>query len=229
MATTTRWIAQGKELAETYLKTTTIGAKPQGSDLPIKELAKSVDMENKPDDDPYGIPISASLGIALIADFQKIIKPMKNFFNAPNKQNLVNLFSAQESFTPKERSEESVDLVALLLRSSAITIDKNILLKTLSQPACEGVRFYLCKKMVDGVPYLSLVTVGVTAEGQDLHYEYDPKKAGENKITEGDVDTSSLVGEYGSPPPPKNFKLGENVNGFDDKFVLLKYAEDLIK
>src|ERR1700752_2897767 len=77
-------------------------------------------------------------------------------------------------------------LIELLRNSFAVTMDKSILLKTLSQPECEGIRYYLAMKRrpenqykqkdeveltdSEGKPVkLTLVTVGVDKVGTDLH------------------------------------------------------------
>ncbi len=200
---------RGKALSEDYkpgnIKTT------DDAIIGIYETPNSVHMGDgaigEKYDEPYGIPITAELGIGLIADLQYLIQPIAS---ATTKEN----FSA--SIT-----DESFETLKELLRySSAITIDKNVLLKTISQPGCEGIRFYLCKKVVDDASYLSLVTVGVTFDGQDLHYKYTPDKL-QNGLKEAALPTSSLVSEYGSPPPPSTLAMAEAVS---DKFALLKYA-----
>jgi hypothetical protein len=103
----------------------------------------------------------------------------------------------------------------LIEGSFAVTLDKSVLLKTISQPKCEGVRFYLCvKKGEKGEDLLSLVTVGVDENGKDLLYEY----------TEGtsvaDIPTRSLIAEYGYPPGRLQ-QSGPAV----DPFVLFKFSQ----
>ena len=200
---------KGKSLSEDYtpgnIKTT------DDTIIGIYETPCSVQMGDgatgeKPAE-PYGIPITAELGIGLIADFQYLIQP-------------IVAAATKESFSAAITDESFETLQELLRHSSAITIDKNVLLKTLSQPGCEGIRFYLCKKVIDGASYLSLVTVGVTSDGQDLHYEYKPDRL-QNGLKEAALPTSSLVSEYGSPPPPRTVALA---NAVSDKFALLKYA-----
>jgi len=200
---------KGKSLSEDYtpgnIKTT------DDAIIGIYETPCSVQMGDvavggKPAE-PYGIPITAELGIGLIADLQYLIQP-------------IVAAATKESFSAAITDESFETLQELLRHSSAITIDKNVLLKTLSQPGCEGIRFYLCKKVIDGASYLSLVTVGVTSDGQDLHYEYKPDRL-QNGLKEAALPTSSLVSEYGSPPPPRTVALA---NAVSDKFALLKYA-----
>jgi hypothetical protein len=200
---------RGKSLAEDYrpgnIKTT------DGAIIGIFETPGSVRMGDgvtgEQPAEPYGIPITAELGIGLIADLQYLILP-------------IAAADTKESFTAAITDESFETLKQLLRHSSAITIDKNVLLKTLSQPGCEGIRFYLCKKIIEDASYLSLVTVGVTSDGQDLHYEYTPGKL-QSGLKEAALPTSSLVSEYGSPPPPSTLALADAVS---DKFALLKYA-----
>ncbi len=210
------WKTEAKTLAADY-KAGDIIKPVMDDNLQIFETPMSVDMEEgKGDNQPYGIPIHAKLGIALIADFQAILSQLLAKLQSPEITNLLDIGLSD-------------NLAELLLRSSAITIDKNVLLKTLSQPGCEGVRFYLCKKVLDEADgkqtaYASLVTVGVDAVGKDLHYEYKPG-ALRDGLVGADVTTTSLVTEFGGPPPPRSF-AGATTEAFSDKFVLLKYAEE---
>ena len=104
------------------------------------------------------------------------------------------------------------ELKHLIEGSFAITFDKNVLLKTISQPKCEGVRFYLCLKQAEQQEdVLSLVTVGVDANGKDLLYEFQPG------IPVEDIQTRSLIAEYGYPPP----RLQQSGPALDP-FVLFK-------
>jgi len=86
-------------------------------------------------------------------------------------------------------------------------------LKTLSQPECEGIRYYLAMKRTkddkgkdlpelldsQGKPVkLTLVTVGVNKQGFDLHFKFDPDK---HKTTEiPDIENESLCTEYPRTP-----------------------------
>ena len=215
---TPRWKTNARILADDYA-TGRVRTKDV-SDFEIAENPRSVDMEEAEtsvEGDPYGIPVSAKLGIALIASFQALIASLREKLGS---NNLSELFTEEQADT----------LTDLLTRSSAITIDKNVLLKTLSQPGCEGVRFYLCKKMVADAgkekAYISLVTVGVDEKGQDLHYEYIEDRMQSGLLAANLVNTS-LVSEYGSPPPPRSTAFA--IEKFDNKFALLKYALDEAK
>ncbi len=193
------WKTEGKELPADYKPGSFL---PQDAiDITVMETPLSFNIDpDDPDPKPAGIPVSAKLAIALIADFQHQLE-----------------------------SKETGELVEMLKRSSAITIDKNTLLKTIAQPGCEGIRFYPCKKIVelaDGTKqsFISLATVGVDINGKDLHYEF-VKDALAKGLTNADVTNTSLVTEYGYPPPPPKTTTVSGATGFDDKFVLLQYAK----
>ena len=190
----------------------------------------------------FGVPINARLAIKLISNLWQCIKGKEceagldesnGSLQDRNKQMVANIKTQFENGNKdavidviNELQEKIAHadywLDELLMNSFAITFDKSMLLKTLSQPECEGVRFYLCMKE-DGyklVPeqhgVLSLVTVGVDKFGKDLHFEYNPEL---HKT--GAVEDASLTEEYGSSPHMLTFKL-------DDErlkpFVLFKYA-----
>jgi hypothetical protein len=198
-----RWKTDGKELPSNYIPGDFEAA--DAIDIPVEETAMSVDMEaGSTDKKPYGIPVSAKLAIALIADFQDLIQPAAG--------------------------GEADELKKLLIRSSAITIDKNGLLKTLSQPGCEGIRFYLCKKVLtledsSKESFASLVTVGVDANGKDLHYNFIKEKLSSGLVA-ANISSTSLVSEYSTPPPPRTMVAAASL---DDRLVLLDYALEQVK
>jgi len=136
---------------------------------------------------PFGIAIDAPLAVSMIKALREIV----------SKQPADN------------------QLRQLIEGSFAITLDKSVLLKTISQPKCEGIRFYLCvKKSEKGEDLLSLVTVGVDEKGKDLLYEYK-----EGTLV-ADIPTRSLLAEYGYPPG-KLQQSGPTL----DPFVLFKFSE----
>ena len=194
------WKTDGKELPADYKPGSFVAR--DAIDITVMEtpLSFNIDPED-PDPKPAGIPISAKLGVALIADFQHQLE-----------------------------SKETGELVDMLKRSSAITIDKNTLLKTISQPGCEGIRFYPCKKTVelaDGTKqsFVSLVTVGVDINGKDLHYDF-VKGALAKGLAAAGVTNSSLITEYGYPPPPP-YNKNSSVT-LDNRWVLLEYAKEQV-
>lgn len=144
---------------------------------------------------PYGVAVDAPLGVQLIRNFWERLK--------------------------QEVPDEKSWVRTTLQQSRAITLDKNVVLKVLSQPRSEGVRFYLClKKPSSGPEVLSLVAVAVDADGKDLLYEYneDIHKAGIANIP-----TTSLIAEYGHPPGA----MEEQDTSGMDPFVLFRYSENI--
>ena len=136
---------------------------------------------------PYGIPVDAPLGVTLI-----------------------------KALWERVEGADADTLRKMLQGSFAITLDKNVLLKTISQPRCEGVRFYLCLKQSDNKEdLLSLVTVGVDEAGKDLLYEY------KDGVPVAEVPTRSLVAEYGHPP----YLMSQANSAALDPFVLFKYSQ----
>ena len=83
--------------------------------IEITEEGRSVSMG--PGEEPYGVAVDAPLAVQLIRNFWKKFRS-----EAPEKTWLRTTFE----------------------QSRAITFDKNILLKILSQPKSEGIRFYFC-------------------------------------------------------------------------------------
>jgi hypothetical protein len=162
-------------------------------EIPITELSRSVSMGDG--DLPYGLPVDAPLGVQLIRNLSEQLR--------------------------KEAPDEKSWVRRLFEQTPAVTLDKNILLKILSQPKSEGIRFYPClKKNSDGTDLLSLVAVAVDAEGKDLLYDYNPDihRSGIQNIP-----TTSLVAEYGHPPGVAE----ENDTAGLDPFVLFRYSENI--
>ncbi|MBS1486907.1 MAG: hypothetical protein JST43_04900 [Bacteroidetes bacterium] len=188
----------------------------------VQEYAKSVVVP--PDKDtahPYGIPIEATLAINLISDFHLLLGEFKDVFIKGGTLETKLKTEKMDSFYKSINT-----LVQILRRSCAITIDKNVLLKTLSQPGCEGLRFYLCKKSNEGKDYVSLVTVGVDSNGKDHLYDYTPQ----SKQKTVSVETTSLTSEYGFPPGGGSKKSFESLSLreiYGEPYPLLNYALDI--
>ena len=165
----------------------------------------------------YGKPIDGTLAIHLMGDLLKKL----------NEDLDLNI---ADSLFPKNHENLTVTkswLIELLKVSFGITFDKHIILKILSQPKCEGMRYYLCLKnqknpdtgnMQD---FLSLVLVGVDAQGKDLLY------TGTKLGDDGSIMTQSLTAEYGHPPPPPPPPDPPLLQ--DERYVLLRLAEQLLK
>ena len=140
-----------------------------------------------PEGGPYGVAIDAPSAVSMIKALRDLVS----------------------------KQPDSNELKGVMQSSFAITFDRNLLLKTISQPKCEGVRFYLClKKTEKGEDLLSLVTVGVDAGGKDLLYEYSEGTQVQ------DIATRSLVAEYGFPPG-----VLQQSSPSIDPFVLFKFSE----
>jgi hypothetical protein len=226
-----RWTA----LKARFKKADTRG-RYEEKELPIQEYCKCMDMpDDRTKDQPFGIPITPDLAITLISDFFYLLdhphgKPRldgelspigKKFFEGRDIQAHDFTDVDIESFIQAVNS-----LVNVLRRSCAITIEKNVLLKTLSQPGCEGLRFYLCKKNVNSTDYMSLVTVGVDDKGHDLLYKYIKYPPDSPGPIADAVTPHSLVSEYSHPPGSgiiEDTPLGEV---YKDHYVLLNYALD---
>jgi hypothetical protein len=182
-----------------YTKPARPGAPPTtDANIEIPESEESV--INMPDGNPiFGEPVDARLAVYYIKTLWETVKP-----------------------------EESKSwLYALLDNSFGITIDKSILLKTLSQPGCEGMRFYLAMRDSQGgnpsLPgVLTLVTVGVDSKGTDLNFSYN----GEITFTDDipDVENLSLCTEY--PHVSVNIPDKDNPNSPGlAPYVLYQYAK----
>jgi hypothetical protein len=150
----------------------------------------------------FGVPIDADLAVHLI----------KNGLS--NEGNILFDQHIKEEVAKKKNDQSENFTLGVLTLLYGITFDKTIVLKILSQPNCEGLRAYLCAR-IDGE--VSLVLVGVDANGFDLNY--DPG-IGNSKAAQ--TPTNSLIVEYGYPPGPSviNKKNGE----IDNHYVLLKIA-----
>lgn len=121
--------------------------------------------------------------------------------------------------------EDATDVV--LRNSLAITADKGSLMKALSQPGCEGLRFYQCVSGDSGSDprKLSLVILAVDGESSDLGYDFDPSFRKEiDKIP-----TRSFTAEYNKTSGPLDFYHLDNSNNDLKPYVLLKYALNATK
>ncbi len=196
---TTKWNTPGKILdANTSGQLPVPPADPiiDGT-VPVTETGTSFSFPSASNPTKAGVPVDANLGVYLI---KKLFKSFADIINGP-----------------ASLSENEKYLLDLFLHSRAITIDKNSLLKTISQPGCEGIRFYLCAKPnineAPGEPkqFLSLVTAGIDIDGKDLGYEFKSQTNTEVANDVFKVDTISLLSEFAAPPPAGVF-AGEEAN-----------------
>lgn len=230
-----RWTAKGFKF-----KISSGTLQPEPTDIVVMECPRSVSMDKGKY--AYGQFISANLAITLIHNLHKrLFENYTSFFKLLNQRftkEIGDRKTKEEQLFSKAFEEFQESIKTIIDRSAAITIDKNIILKTLSQPECEGMRFYLCiKSPIEGnanrKDYISLVTVGVDKTGQDLFYKYKPENVGKDETLESlAVDDQSATGEYGHPPGTKLGviqALEKKNSSFDNRFVLLKYAIEKIK
>ena len=201
----------------------------------------------------YGLPIHARLAVFYIRKLWQELENKKLLSIHEDTRRFFNVIRGHfdkksEGFKREEflkelevmdrRWREANDwLIELLRNSFAVTMDKSILLKTLSQPDCEGIRYYLAMKRrpdiqskekhdieltdSEGKPVkLTLVTVGVDKVGTDLHYNFNPKFHTTETIP--DIENESLCTEYPRTPGiAEKFKV--NLPALEP-YVLFKYA-----
>lgn len=155
--------------------------------IAVKEGPPNVHIENM-SSAMYGQPITAKLAVELMAN---LIRLLQDNHQLPQLKHLIEA-------------------------ALGITFDRSMLLKILSQPQCEGLRFYPCVKVLNGTQYFSLVVVGVDALGFDLNYTaVDPGK----KLNVKDLDGGSLTSEYAHPP--------DTFESFRPNFILHGYASKI--
>jgi hypothetical protein len=202
-----KWIAKGK-LYDQSSK----GKNPsRKGNISIPECKCDIDMGTN---DVFGEPVDAKLAVYFISKLWNEIgdRALKNYkrFN----QGLIPGHGAAGELIKSDLNEKESDvelawtsgqLVNLLSYSAAITVSRSMLLKTLSQPACAGVRFYLALKNKeqetssrpndghDDVVF-TLVMVGVDKDGVDLNFGKI-----QNPIATPVLKNESLSGEYPAP------------------------------
>ncbi|MVN23272.1 hypothetical protein [Mucilaginibacter arboris] len=180
----------------------------ENGEIDIFEECRSVNMDSK--QKPYGRPIDADTAVHLISNYIKFVEEAFPHLNLKSE----NLSAEHLDFV-------DTTLIDIFKVSYGITYDKNILLKLLSQPKCEGIRSYLCLREPKKNPHISLVLVGVDCDGNDLHYRKKDtiKKNSSNGIDE--ITTQSLTGEFAHPPESS---LEKKLT--DPRYALLKMAND---
>ena len=159
--------------------------------------------------DPFGIPISTGLAVMLI----------KNMLDELNK--------SEHGFLTQFREGEQDVIRELLLNSMGITFDKSQLLRIISQPKCEGVRFYhaLRKNNEGESDSTTLVCVGVDKDGYDLNYKKDSVEEQQSISVREKKTCESLVDDWGHPPGSGGFisPLADKLS--NPRYVLWRMAE----
>ncbi len=201
----------------------------------------------------YGLPIHARLAIFYIRklwqelekkqllsiheDTRKFFNVLRGHFDKKSEGFKREEF-LKELEVMEDRWKEANDwLIELLRNSFAVTMDKSILLKTLSQPECEGIRYYLAMKRRPENQYiqknevdltdserksvkLTLVTVGVDKVGTDLHFQFHSDLHSRETIP--DIENDSLCTEYPRTPGiAEKYKI--NLPAIEP-YVLYRYA-----
>ncbi|WP_428328736.1 hypothetical protein [Mucilaginibacter sp.] len=240
--TNTNWSIKGKKFNPNDPDNPT-----PGMDLTIPETNPCIVMPDH--SGAFGTPIDADLAVRFIYNFYMKFSTIFHPSHAEDFKESLDKLSTDElkdiALKAKEFHQDVVNL------NYGMTLDKNIASKILSQPGCEGLRFYLCAKADENV---SLVVLGVDCEGFDLNYktgsntiysENDnndgvlPQKPGARTLQS--VAMNSLIGEYVTPPytilledmPLLNsnaeLKTADTENDGLDRFVLLNIATQPIK
>jgi len=212
-----KWVGLGKQLNVSPEKRVNEKDPVKEGMVHIQENDKSFIMRGYESAPPAGITIDANLAVYFIKKFHDKLnsEPFLNF--------LKKGFSTS-SITEIENAEITKWLKNLLIFSRAISVDKNILMKVLSQPGCEGVRYYLGLKQNDAFDpsvgetlknpkqVMVLVLVGIDKDGKDLNYSFDPEIRSSVQSGVYDVTNTSVTGEYNYPPPPNNFTKENSEN-----------------
>jgi hypothetical protein len=204
-----RWTAYGRHLVKNLhgtLEPTTETENP----LDIREELNNIKMGDGTKG-PFGIPISTGVAVTLI----------KNMLEALEKAG-HGLFGLIDK---KDNKDSGSDIIKqLILNSMGVTFDKSQILRIISQPKCEGVRFYhaLRKNKKGEDDSVTLVLVGVDKNGFDLNYKgkkFNSRTGRQNNTCE------SLVDDWGHPPGSGIFDLVTKDKGKNPRYVLLRMAE----
>jgi hypothetical protein len=190
---------------------------PDEKEIPIPEEDGDISMDPPPsggkapipkDSDHFGLPIDADLAVHFI---QNLLPDALGFLDKDLKRD----GESSDELADDQNINKLLFADKLINLTYGITFDKNIILKILSQPGCEGLRCYLCSRKEESKKdHYSLVLVGVNRYGYDLNFD---------KIDTSDtesVKTQSLIAEYGYPPNGKTLK--DIVK--DPHYVLLNLA-----
>jgi hypothetical protein len=171
---------------------------------------------------PLGRPIDANMAVRFIYNFIHDYKTIYSHHEFENFDDMLNSLGKDELKRLVISGRNFTEMVADL--NCAMSLDKNMALKILSQPGCEGLRFYLCERPKDidenniqnaddNQNEISLVVVGFDSTGHDLNYWQSkavtykegtprntivPGQQGSKAIT--NIEMKSLNVEYVTPP-----------------------------
>lgn len=198
--------------------------------LTIEEDATTLIIPNS--EGPYGEPLSTGVAVHLIRNMYDIVKESNKVIDkiqdklSPNKKDddPLGFF-----LTPEEL--ETLEFLKKLIRDSmAITFDKSQILRLISQPGCEGIRFYQALRVVNDKKVMTLVAVGLNRHACDLNYATtnDDGSFAYKPNDHSDDTCQSLVLDWAHPPGGTTGGPGVNDTdkwNIDPMFVLLKLAE----
>lgn len=218
--------------------------------IPQTDLCVTMPDSNR----PLGRPVEVNVALEYIANF---VSNFQLVYDPPGLENIEKLLG-DPTVKALDLYINKVQKLAgkIMDLNYAMSLDRNVILKMLSQPGCEGLRFYLCarpdddtKDVVDTDPAdfdISLVIVGIDCEGYDLKYNYKkkqifdqknplgPRKVGE--VTLPNLQMQSMTGEYVTPPYgvdnrifSKNKNSGDKIQPPIDQFVLFNIATGNVK
>jgi hypothetical protein len=209
-------------------------AEPSEGHIAFKHPKKLLNEQKNDSHLSGGIPVDANLAAHLIQNFLKHTIFDKELINEQKLESLKNSNDVNSINELYQIAKTLLDKVLAI--PYGITFTKEMVLKTLSQSHCEGLRFYLCGKETDSdKPHVSLIMVGVDKFGSDLHFTLTDDTKNDSKVLNGvDLLTKSMLVEFATPPPPStkgkqqstaaSASLQNEHDAIDDNHVLLKLA-----
>ncbi len=222
----------------------TLTPPPDSSMIPIPQYGKCITMSSNNVNYPFGKPIDVKSALKYIRNFyfNFLIKIRSKETDKEEvnklKTNYSNGKSNHHEYIEKlefvyEELNQKVNLLSeqLFRLNYGMTIEKDIALKILSQPGCEGLRLYLAAKGNDEND-VTLVVGGVDCEGYDLNYKNVPtpkrktiftNDAWDAHITVTVPDTLSLLGEYVGHPPGSTSHLDSKGKKTDERKFLERF------
>lgn len=195
--------------------------------LTIEEDATTLIIPNS--EGPYGEPLSTGVAVHLIRNMYDIVKKsvqiIDSFLLNRKEGNAIDVLLTPDKIATLEF------LKKLIRDSMAITFDKSQILRLISQPGCEGIRFYQALRVVNDQKVMTLVAVGLNRNACDLNYatrEQDGRVSN-STITCSDHTCNSLLLDWAHPPGGTIDPGGKDDDEWtiDPMYALLKLAEAL--